>query len=262
MYFTSSCQRRCNSVYQITSPPPPYHWKVITEYCVSENAVGAFGLCLILPSSCGNGPSWLLVYSLFVSPVPAESDKSHNNLRIWMLHYWLSNGLEYRRTALSWKHLCFLHLGSFSFLEFGNSHQVFSGTHYLYDGQMCPFSPSGYVYLPVCLCLQFPKRVLYGVSHISVLSVCVRTCMCAARVHVMCRDSMHIPGNGLCASSFLLMARMYPWQHQVRSWLWAGERDLKGKRYTSPLICPELLSLWPWPNAWPCWNHSPRGYVL
>lgn len=108
MYFTSSCQRRRNSVYQITFPPPPaHHWKVITEYCVSENAVGAFGRCLILPSSCGNGPSRLLVYSLFVSPLPAESDESHNNLRIWMLHYWLNNGSEYRRTALSWKHLCF-----------------------------------------------------------------------------------------------------------------------------------------------------------
>lgn len=73
----------------------------------------------------------------------------------------------------------FSHLGPFSFLEFGNSHQVFSGTHYPYEGQMCPFSPSGCVYLPVCLCSWFPKRVLDEVGHISV-------CLCAcARARVL-----------------------------------------------------------------------------
>lgn len=155
MYFTSSCQRRCNSVYQITSPPlPPHHWKVITEYCVSENAVGAFGRCLILRRSCGNGPSRLLVYSLFVSPVPAESDESHNNLRIWMLHYWLNSGSQNTQSIVARKHLCFFPvLAPFPSLDLVTLIGCFSGTHYLHNGQMCPFTPSGCVYLPVCLCL-------------------------------------------------------------------------------------------------------------
>lgn len=42
------------------------------------------------------------------------------------------------------------------------------------------------------------------------------------------------PLMGFVHHPLLLLARMYPWQRQVRSRLRAGERDLKGSR--APLL--------------------------
>lgn len=74
-------------------------WKVRGEYCVLERGVIAVGLCLVAQHLLGKRQSALLVYLLFVFyfcffSVQAGSIETHNNLRIWMLDYWLRSASE------------------------------------------------------------------------------------------------------------------------------------------------------------------------
>lgn len=171
MYFTSSCQRRCNSVYQITSPPSS------SSPLKGDNGILCFGehrWCLwpqphspeflrerAEPTAC----LLALCFSCAVNPMNPTIT------------------CEYECCTIDWTMApenIFSHLGSFSFLEFGNSHQVFSRT--IYTTARCVRSVQVGVFMVI-----IPKEsALRGRSHLC--SVCVR-----ARVHVCCTRPRYVP---------------------------------------------------------------------
>ena len=154
----------------------------------------------------------LFTCSLFVCffPVQAESIESYNNLRIWMLDYWLNSCL-WASNIIVCQGLfvisLFCHLDSPSLLTLKLTKIRFM--HKLCESLKCLFTLSVCVYVCVCVCVCVcinvcvgGKRNHYRTCHVSVYflfifavsqCVCPRVCACVTTCVFL--------SNGLCASS-------------------------------------------------------------
>ena len=137
----------------------------------------------------------LFTCSLFVCffPVQAESIESYNNLRIWMLDYWLNSCL-WASNIIVCQGLfvisLFCHLDSPSLLTLKLTKIRFM--HKLCESLKCLFTLSVCVYVCVCVCVCVYKCVcggeeksLQNLSCVCVFfiyfccfPVCVSTCVC------------------------------------------------------------------------------------